>query len=96
MSISDIETLEAAARAAMAAAEWDNAISYLLQLKARLVSTPNLTRNLAGGGSQSISWNSADIESLVAECRRQKAAGAVAASDTGPWQATKVTYTRAT
>lgn len=95
MTIAGINSLYDAAAAAMGAADWDSAISYLLQLQARLASTPNVSRS-QGGGSQSFTFNPGDIAGLIANCRRQKAAATAAASTSGPWQTCKVNYTRAT
>lgn len=67
-----------------------------MAMQARLATTPNVSRNLSGGGSQSITWNAATISDLIAHCRREKAAVDAAASTVGPWQQTKVTYKRAT
>jgi len=91
--ISTIQTLDAAARAAMESAEWDTAICKLLQLQSILTANPNLDRD-AGSGKLAISWNSNNLSELIANCRRQKAAATVASSTTGPWQTTKLTYTR--
>jgi len=94
MSIAELNTLYTAASAAMESADWDTAINKLMAMQARLASTPNISRNLGGGGSQGITWNSATLADLITNCRRQKAA-ALAASG-GPWQTTEITYTRAT
>lgn len=96
MSIAELNSLYSSAQAAMASADWAGAITYLMQMQARLASTPNVARQLAGGGSQSIAWNSASIKDLIAECRRNLAAAKVAASTGGPWQTSKVTYKRVT
>lgn len=96
MSIAELNTLYTAAVAAMDSADWDTAITKLMAMQARLASTPNITRALGGGGSQGIAWNAASLKDLIAECRRNKAAVTAAASETGPWQTTKVTYKRAT
>lgn len=94
MSIAELNTLYTSAAASMASGDWESAIVTLLQLQARLASTPNASRNV-GGGSQSFTFNPGDIDGLIANCRRQKTAATVAASTTGPWQSSKVTYARA-
>lgn len=96
MSIAELNSLYSSAAAAMASADWDGAITYLMQMQARLASTPNIMRQLAGGGSQQIQWNASQIAALIADCRRQSTAAAVAAETAGPWQSIKVTYKRAT
>lgn len=96
MSIAELNSLYTSAAASMASADWSSAITYLMQMQARLASTPNVERQLAGGGSQKIGWNSATINDLIAQCRRNLAASRVADSTTGPWQTTKVKYKRAT
>jgi hypothetical protein len=40
-----------------------------------------------------MTWNAAEIDSLIGQCRQMKAAAAHAVS--GPFQQTKVTYARA-
>ncbi len=96
MSIAELNTLYTAAADAMASAEWDTAIQKLMAIQARVASTPNVTRNLPGGGSQSLTFNPGSLSKTIADCRRQKAAALAAASTAGPWQTTKVTYARAT
>lgn len=96
MSIAELNSLYASATAAMGTADWSGAITYLMQMQARLASTPNVSRQLAGGGSQSIGWSSASIKDLIAECRRNLTGSRVAASTGGPFSTTKVKYVRAT
>lgn len=96
MTIAELNTLYSSAAAAMASASWDDAITYLMQMQARLASTPNIMRQLAGGGSQQIQWNASQIDALIVQCRRNQAAAVGAASTGGPWQTSKVTYKRAT
>ncbi|HET99385.1 MAG TPA: hypothetical protein ENH89_03205 [Aurantimonas coralicida] len=79
--------------AAIYDADYATAIQKLMAMKARLASTPNLTRSLGGGGSQSISWNPSELDSLIKDCRQQQAAAA--ASTGGIFQTSKVTYARA-
>ena len=94
MSIAELNSLNSAASAAMESADWDTAITKLMSMQARLASTPNLERDL--GGSQAISWNPSGLDALITHCRRQKTAATAAASTSGPWQTTEVTYKRAT
>lgn len=96
MSIAELNALYASAASAMASASWESAITYLMQMQARLASTPNVSRQLAGGGAQSIAWNSATIADLIAQCRKNLASSRASANTTGPWQTTKVTYRRVT
>ncbi len=96
MTIAELNTLYSSAVANMDAADWDSAITDLMKMQARLASTPNISRALAGGGNQSIAWTSASIKDLIAECRRNATRATLeAATNTGgPWQASKVTYKR--
>lgn len=80
----------------MAAADWSAAITTLMQIQTRLATTPNIERQLAGGGSQKVGWNASTISDLIANCRRNAASASVANSTVGPWQTTKVKYKRAT
>jgi len=92
MTIADLESLYTAFSAARNAGNYDAAIGYVMDMKARLASTPNLSRALGGGGSQSIAWNPSQLDSLIADCRKMKAAAAHAAS--GPFVTVPVTYQR--
>jgi len=92
MSIADLEALYAAFSGARNAGNYDAAIGCLMDMKARLATTPNLSRNLGGGGSQSIAWNPSQLDSLIADCRKMKAAATHAAS--GPFVTVPVTYQR--
>lgn len=94
MSIAELNTLYVAAVAAIDAADWDTAINKLMAIKTRLATTPNLSRSLAGDGSQSITWNPGDIDSLITQCRQNKAAAAHASG--GIFRTSNVTYARAT
>ena len=92
MSLAELNTLYSAAVAAIDDADFDLAIRQLMAVKARLATMPNVSRNLPGGGTQSISFNPAQLDTLIAQCRQQKAAAAHATS--GPYRQTKVTYAR--
>lgn len=94
MTISELTTLKTAALAALASADYDTAIEKALAAQMLLAVTPNISRNLAGGGSQSITWNPSQIDQFVAHCRKLKSASTAAASTTGPFQQTKVKYVR--
>jgi hypothetical protein len=96
MTIAELNNLYDAAQSAMDSGDWDTAITKLMGLQARLSSTPNVSRNLSGGGSQSISWNPQSIGELIALCRRKKAEADLAGSNVGPWKSSKVKYKRAT
>ena len=92
MSISQLDTLYESAVVAMDSADWNTAVLKLMAVKARLATTPNLSRGIGGGGNSSITWNAAEIDSLIGQCRQMQAASAHATS--GPLQQTKVTYAR--
>lgn len=92
MSIAQLEALYTNYAAARAAGSYDAAIGYLMDMKARLATTPNLSRNLGGGGSQSIAWNATQLDSLIADCRRMKIAATHATA--GPFVQVPVTYQR--
>lgn len=92
MSIAQLDTLYTAAVAAIDSGNFDAAVLKLMAIKARLATTPNLTKSMGGGGSQSITWNAAEIDSLIAQCRQMKTAAAHAFS--GPFQQVPMTYAR--
>lgn len=93
MSMAQLDTLYAAAVAALDGGDYDTAITKAMALRVRLATTPNLSRNLSGGGSQSVTWGGAEgLDRFIAECRRAKASAAAARS--GPFQQTKITYAR--
>lgn len=92
MSIAELNTLYAEVVAAIDAASYDTAIAKIMAMKARLATTPNLSRSLGGGGSQSVTWNATQLDSLIADCRKLKAAAAHASS--GPFVQIPVTYQR--
>ncbi len=93
MSIAQLNTLYTAAVAAIDAADYDTAIAKLMAVKLRLATTPNINRAIGGGGSEAISWNAAEIDTLIAQCRQMKSTALAAAS--GGIQSTKVVYGRA-
>lgn len=92
MSIADLNTLYAEVVAAIDAGSYDLAIRKIMAMKARLATTPNLSRSLGGGGSQSVTWNAAQLDSLISDCRKAKAAASHATS--GPFVCVPVTYQR--
>ncbi len=95
MSIAQLDALYTAAVAAMDSGDYDTAILKLMALKVRMVTTPNLSRALGGGGSQSIGWNRGDvdsIDSLIRQCRQLQAAVATG----GMFQTSKIVYARPT
>jgi len=94
-SIATAQTLDAAARAAIDSGDWTTAIEKLLQLQTALAAMPNVARN-AGGGQESFTFNASNIPAVIANCRRQAARAAVAASSNGPWQVSTVKYVRPT
>jgi hypothetical protein len=93
MSIAQLDTLYEAAVAAMDAGSFDTAILKLMAIKVRLATTPNLSKSLGGGGASSITWNAAEIDTLIGQCHQMKALAAHATS--GPFRQTKVAYARA-
>jgi hypothetical protein len=94
MSLSDLETLCTAAIAAMDAGDWDTAVLKLMAIRARRAVTPDMTAATTGGGTQGIRWTPSELDSLIAECRRNQRSTAVAAG--GPFRSSKITYARAT
>lgn len=96
MTIAELNTLYASAAADIADGDWSGAKKTLLKMQARLASTPNVTRTTGDGGSQSITWNPASIEKMLATCDKMLAADAAADSTTGPWQQSKITWKRPT
>jgi len=95
MTIAQIETLYSAAVAAMASEDWSAAISWLMQLQARLASIPNASRG-GSGGNQAYTFNPQGLNDLLNQCRKEQAAKIAAESTVGPFQVSKVTYARAT
>lgn len=92
MALSDLETLADALDAALADGDYDTAISKAIALKSRLAITPNVARNLAGGGSQSLAWlNAVALDGVIKQCRAEKAR---VAAETYGIQRTKITYAR--
>ena len=94
--IDEINTLTAAALAAVDSEDWAEALKQGLKIQARLATTPNISRSLAGGGNQYIAWTQKSIDVFVANCMKQRAAAVAASSTTGPYQMTQITYKRAT
>ncbi len=92
MSIAQLDTLYEAAVVAMDTGDFDKAILKLMAIKARLATTPNVSRGL-GSGSSSITWNAAEIDSLIGQCKQMQAS--VSAAAAGPFLQTKVVYQRA-
>ena len=83
MSIAQIEALNTEYVAAVDAADWTAALNVLSKIAVRLATTPNLSRGMGGGGSQSIAWTSQSIAEQQAFCRKQMAAAAHATSGRG-------------
>jgi hypothetical protein len=92
MSLAELNTLYTAAATALAARDYDGAIANAMAIQVRLATTPNVTRSLAGGGSQALSFNPAELDSFIANCRQLKTSAAHASS--GPFRSCKVTYVR--
>jgi len=93
MSLSDLTTLCDAAIAAMDAADWNTAVLKLMAIKIRRATMPDMTAS-AGGNTQGIRWTPSELDSMIAECRRNQRAATVAAR--GPLRFSKITYARAT
>ncbi len=95
MSATLAQTLAIEAQAAFDRADFETALLKAGQLQVILAASPNLARNLAGGGSQSISWGGAgSLPAFISLCRQLKTQQLIAAH--GPWQATKIVYQRPT
>ena len=94
MSLATLNALYSAAAAAMDGEQWDAAIISLMKLQAKLATMPNTRRN-AGGNSESLDFNPADLASLITQCRQMKTQAALAAGSSGPWQSSKISYQRA-
>jgi hypothetical protein len=92
MSIADLEALNTAYITAVDAGDWNGALNVLTKIAVRLATTPNISRGMGGGGSQSIAWTSQSIAEQQAFCRKQMAAAAHATS--GPFVQVPVTYAR--
>lgn len=94
MSQATLDTLYAAAVAALDGGDYETAIAKATAAKIRLATMPAINSN-AGSGSQSLAWpNASAIDGFITECRKAKAAALAAAS--GPLQYTKITYARPT
>jgi hypothetical protein len=74
MSVAQLEALYDAAVSAIDDESWGEAVKILTKLGVRLAATPNVSRNLGGGGSQSIQWNAGTVQALLAFARQQQAA----------------------
>lgn len=92
MSKAALDTLYTAYSVAIEAADYDTAISKLVQLQALLATMPDVQVGDAGG--HSTRYREIDIPALIAECRKLSAEANAASS--GPLQRTNVTYARAT
>lgn len=93
MSIAVLNSLYAAAEAALDGDDFDAAIRYALKAKLRLATMGNVSRAV-GQGSQAIAWgNVVGIDTWIAEVRKLQTAARLAVS--GPFAQTKVVYQRA-
>jgi len=92
MSIAELNSLYREATAALDAGNYDIAIQKAMALQLRLATTPNVTRSLAGGGSQALSFNPAQLDSFISGCRQMQSAAVHRMS--GPFQQCKVVYAR--
>lgn len=93
MSQTQLDALYALYAAARAAGNYDAAIGYVMDMKARLATAPSrVSRSLGGTGNQAIEWSGELLDSLIADCRKLKAAAAQAKS--GPFVMVPVTYAR--
>lgn len=94
MSIAQIESLYGEAVAALDAGDYQTAIRKAIACKARLATTPNISRSLAGGGQQGMSWaNAAALDEFIKEARKLLAQDL--AQSSGGLQQTKIIYARA-
>jgi hypothetical protein len=92
MSIADLESLNTAYFAAVDSSNWSTALGVLSKIAVRLATTPNLSRNLGSGGSQSITWTAQGIADQQKYCRQMLTAAAHATS--GPFVTVPVKYAR--
>lgn len=92
MSIVELNNLFSQATAALDAGNYDLAIQKAMAIQVRLATTPNVTRSLAGGGSQALSFNPAQLDSFISGCRQMKAAATH--RTVGPFQQCKIVYCR--
>lgn len=92
MTASAFETAMSNAASAYAGGDYSGAIAYAVQGLA-LMPAANVSRNLSGGGAQSITWNSASILAFIQQCKIAKTSAAHAVS--GPFQQIDVTYAAA-
>jgi hypothetical protein len=81
----------ASAASLFAGGDYDGAANSAVQALAYLPAA-NATRNLSGGGSQALSWNSAGILAFITLC--QKKAASVKHATVGPFQQINQTYER--
>lgn len=92
MSQAELDALYASYAAARNAANYAAAIGYLMDMKARLATSPSrASRAFGGAGSQSIEFSGELLDSLIADCRRLKAESAVSS---GPLVLVPVKYAR--
>ena len=95
-NIDEINTLTTTALAAVDSEDWDAAFKAGMKIQARLATTPNISRSLAGGGNQYIAWTQKSIDEFIKNCLSKIASSLATSSSSGPYQQTNVTYTRAT
>jgi hypothetical protein len=93
VSIAQIEALYAEAIAALEAGDYRAAIRKAIACKARLATTPDIDRSLAGGGQQSLKWaNAVALDSFIAETRKLMAQSI---AESVGLQQSKIRYRRA-
>jgi hypothetical protein len=93
MSLIQLNTLCDEAIAAMDAADWCTAVRKLMAIKARRATMPDMTA-AAGGNTQGIRWTPSELDSLIAECRREQRSADIASS--GAFRTSKINFARVT
>ena len=96
MSFSDLSTLYSSYISAVDAGSWSTAAQTLSKIAARIGTTAvEVSRDTGQGGSQSFKIDGRWIHEQQQFCLRMHAQATAAASATGPFQQTDITYERA-
>lgn len=92
--VATLQSLQTDGDAAAASGDYATAIGYANRAKFLLATMPSpATRNLTGGGSQSLAWgNAVAIDGVIANWRQLQQAAARATI--GPIQSVPITYVR--
>jgi len=82
MSLATINTLMDAAAEAVGNGDYATAIQKALGAQVLLAGMPDMTRNAAGGGTQTMSWTRQTVNDFITAARRQQnAAGGIQVAD---------------